>query len=433
MIYISAARTILVAAALAAFSNVCAKQPRRRRSAGDFSFAPQSNSSDFALGLSFEWTSTTNASTSQLIGLKRRDPPTKSRVSLQLKKNEMGNLWVAPVQIGTPRIRDPDPRTPHAPAHTTHTQTLDILFSTVSDISWVGSCPQFKNTYTPLDSSSARFIEKSFYLDEMDKNPTENLRAHTYSDVVNVAELETRLEFGVVSNARRLDPKAQDGIFSLSRFTDLPSEHPRQNFFESEFLEPKTKPSNIFAFNMPGNYAEIRFGRSNVQGIEYHFARKRSRFWEIGVPGSVIVGESIWSTHIINARIDSGTYLIYGPHDEITSVYKHVGIEPNLDPKGYYTFSCGHKFTADVHFTWKRNSFLTVSRNDFIYSRKDQICTGIFKGNPVAIQSKQWILGQSFIKGKLVELDGVQNRIGFREAIPLHVPKQTSMQGEDSE
>ncbi|KAK2461351.1 hypothetical protein APHAL10511_006636 [Amanita phalloides] len=416
MFYIFAARTILVAVALAAFSNVYGKQPRRR-SVGDLSFAPQNNSTNVVLGLSFDWTSTTSASTSQpqLIGLKRRD--TTSHATLQLKRNAEDNLWVGTIQIGTPYIRDPDPRIRNPRAHQSHPQQFDISFSTISPVSWVGSCNGFRNIYIPQESSTSEFIAKPFHVTDKDKDPLEPSRAHTYSDVADVAGIKTRIEFGVVSNARGLDVSASDGIFSLSRFVHLPSEH-RQHFLGSEFLAPDIMLPNSFAFNMPGNDAEIHFGRLNVPDIKYHRAKKLSHLWEMDVPGEVVVGPSTLPGYV-HACVNSGTSLIYGPHDAIALLYEYLGTRAMLDPEGYYTFPCGHKFGTDVKFTWGGSGDVwKVSRNDFVYSRRDQICRGIFQGHSVLFSSN-WILGQSFMKGKLIELNGVHNIIGFSEAIPL--------------
>lgn len=170
---------------------------------------------------------------------------------------------------------------------------------------------------------------------------------------------------------------------------------PVMSFFLTRFINV-----NGAASQEPGG--EFMMGGTNSQlytgDIDYvNIPTGRQSYWLIPLTGLTVNGASVLSGSV-NAAIDTGTTLVGGPTDAISSIFAQI---PNSqagtgDLDGYYLYPCSTSVTITMTFssrTW------TINPADFLLMRAStSMCVGAFFALNLSGSAPSWIVGDTFLK-----------------------------------
>ncbi|KAJ7042803.1 acid protease [Mycena alexandri] len=325
-------------------------------------------------------------------------------IQRQMKKRQAEVLidqgeteWTGAISIGTPA------------------QNFQIDFDTGSADLWVvssdctGSACSSHSKFSTSSSSTAREESGSFSIQYGDK-----------STVISVAGVEVKGQFfspvNTLSSSFAQDPA--DGILGLA-FPAI-SNLNQPPFFDAAHDQGAIE-ANQFGFFLAGSGSELYLGgvdASKFTGdIEYHGVDTSTGFWEI-TGGSVKVGSSlpllgIGSVKNIEAIIDSGTTIMYGPPSAVGEIYAQVPGAALFDAQnGYYLFPC--ESPPQIAFNWGGADWVISAENINLGTTTagSSDCVGALAAKDFGLGST-FVLGDSFMKNSYVVFDADRNAVGF--------------------
>ena len=95
----------------------------------------------------------------------------------------------------------------------------------------------------------------------------------------------------------------------------------------------------------------------------------------------------------IQSIIDSGTTLIYGPPDQVATLYKSIPGAKAFDDQGFYSFPCNH-VPNNVAFSWGGGKSWTISAANFNLGEETaNECIGAIVGQDLGLGDNVWLVG----------------------------------------
>ncbi|KAI8972259.1 protease [Trametes punicea] len=325
-------------------------------------------------------------------------PPEKRQAE---KLNDEGGdeYWSGPISIGTPA------------------QKFLIDFDTGSADLWVPSvnctssyCSK-KDKYKPTSSSSSARKSGKFSIEYGDGS---SVSGPVYTETVAVAGVTVKGQY--FSPVNTISPSfgsesGNDGILGLA-FPAI-SNLQKSPFFNTAKSQGAVK-NGVFGFKLAKSGSELYLGGTDTSlytgSIEYH-AVTGSGFWQISGASISIGSQTVVSG--FQTIIDSGTTIIYGPPNAVSTFYQNIpGAQVYDSQNGLYSFPC-NSTPSDVAFNWGGNNWTVSAANFNLGMVSSTQCIGAIAGQDLGLGSNTWLLGDSFLKNVYAAFSFDTNSVGF--------------------
>ncbi|KAI1325888.1 aspartic peptidase domain-containing protein [Xylariaceae sp. FL0255] len=291
-------------------------------------------------------------------------------------------------------------------------KAMYMLLDTGASTTWVmgsnctsTSCTEH-NTYGPSDSTT--YVDTG--MDYSVQYGTGSVEGTIVNDTVSLAGISVQLSFGVAnSTSDQFTEFPFDGILGLST---------NSNTWLAAVIQAKSLASNIFGVYLSrdkdgANDGEVIFGSTDTSkytGDITYTAVTADGNWEIAMDDITVGGTSAGITGR-SAYIDTGTSFIFGPPDDVKTLYGFIS-GANSSDGATYNVPCD--FDSEVAFTFSGQSF-NLSSSDFIANNADGTCTGNIYG--IAYVPNGWLLGDTFLKNVYSVFDADKQQIGFASKV----------------
>ncbi|XP_058859934.1 pepsin A-like [Acipenser ruthenus] len=322
--------------------------------------------------------------------------------SNELLINHFDSMYYGIITIGTPP------------------QSFKVLFDTGSSNLWLPSIncqsPACTNhaTFAPNASSTFQATNRVFYI----VYSSGSMHGTLGYDTVKVADIVVpKQEFGLSvsepGNAFYYAPF--DGIVGLAYpsiasgkatplFDNMMSQHLVSQDLFSFYLNriPSTGPQAVLTFGGidPSYY---------TGAIQWVPVTSQS-YWQVNVDSVKINGQVVACSSVCEAILDTGTSLMIGSSDAISSIMKMVGL--SLQSNGMYAASCDNlDKMPDVVFTINGLDFPMPS-----YAYTMPVSGGLCKSG-FGHTGDFWILGEVFMREYYSIFDRGNNRVGLAKAV----------------
>ncbi|XP_058860537.1 pepsin A-like [Acipenser ruthenus] len=299
-------------------------------------------------------------------------------------------------------------------------QSFKVLFDTGSSNLWLPSIncqsPACTNhaTFAPNASSTFQATNRVFYI----VYSSGSMHGTLGYDTVKVADIVVpKQEFGLSvsepGNAFYYAPF--DGIVGLAYpsiasgkatplFDNMMSQHLVSQDLFSFYLNriPSTGPQAVLTFGGidPSYY---------TGAIQWVPVTSQS-YWQVNVDSVKINGQVVACSSVCEAILDTGTSLMIGSSDAISSILKLVGL--SLQSNGMYAASCDNlDKMPDVVFTINGLDFPMPS-----YAYTMPVSGGLCKSG-FGHTGDFWILGEVFMREYYSIFDRGNNRVGLAKAV----------------
>ncbi|KAI0366743.1 protease [Pilatotrama ljubarskyi] len=328
------------------------------------------------------------------------DPPSQKRQAEKLTDEGGDEYWAGTISIGTPL------------------KNFLIDFDTGSADLWVPSvnctisaCSK-KAKYKPSSSTTGVRKDGTFSIQYADGS---QVTGPVYTDTVTVAGITAKNQYFSPVNtiSDRFGSEARDGLLGMA-FPAI-SNLRQSPFFNTAKTQGAVK-SGVFGFKLAKSGSELYLGGTNTKlytgAIEYHQVTG-SGFWQ--VPGASLLLGSTTVLSGFQTIIDSGTTIIYGPPNDVATLYKSIPGSQLYDQKnGFYSFPCS-SVPANVGFNWGGRTW-TISAANFNFGKASSTrCIGAIAGVDLGLGTNTWLLGDSFMKNVYSAFSFDSNSVGFAQ------------------
>ena len=180
------------------------------------------------------------------------------------------------------------------------------------------------------------------------------------------------------------------------------------------------KPKSFDTFE--DGFGELTLGASDPNRFTGHLNYvpvDNRTYWQIRMDGIKIGGhsESEVCSEGCEAVVDTGTWLISGPTDEIDRLNKQLGAQLNQF-LNVYLFPCGEVESLPTVSLSIGGKEYPLHHRDYVITFSNSVLTvcvsGFQYGSPV--KNPPWILGVMFMTVYYTEFDVGNNRVGFATA-----------------
>ncbi|KAF7327918.1 Acid protease [Mycena kentingensis (nom. inval.)] len=324
------------------------------------------------------------------------------RQSEALTDEEDDLEWAGTISIGTPA------------------QKFLIDFDTGSSDLWVpsSSCTsstcKSKSKYTSTKSSTTSKKSGTFSIQYGDGS---TVSGPVFTDTVSVAGVKATKQFfspvTTLSSSFADDPI--DGILGLA-FPAISNLGQNPFFFTANAAG--AVDANQFSFFLASSDSELLLGGTNPDlftgDIEFVSVDSSTGFWQAG-GGKVKVGSST-AVSSMQAIIDSGTTLAYGPPAAVKKVFAKVAGAKLFDSEnGFYSYPCDSP--PDVRFNWGGADYAISAENINLGQTEEgsNDCVASLAAQDLGLGSTTWLLGDAFMKNVYTVFDVDQEAVGFAE------------------
>lgn len=251
------------------------------------------------------------------------------------------------------------------------------------------------------------------------------------TDTVKLGTMSASLTFGLAQSVSdEFLSYPMDGILGLGRPETLASDATgvKAPSFLDALVSQKVISSKLFGLALwrsadgGNNDGEINFGSpdsSRYDGDLNNIAavKSTSGFWEIPIADAGVDGKKVGTTGR-TAIIDSGTSFILMPQDDAAKLHKAIPNSSQNDES--FTVPCDS--TNKVQIVFGTVTY-DISPKDYIGNPSGSGCASNIIGRQV-FGSKQWLLGDVFMKNVYTVFDYDQQRVGFgvkRASVSSHI------------
>ncbi|PIL36226.1 transporter [Ganoderma sinense ZZ0214-1] len=305
-------------------------------------------------------------------------PRHRKRQSENLSSEEGGTYWIGNISIGTPP------------------QPFRIDFDTGSSDLWVvgNNCSTLscfsKNTYNPSQSSTGASQLGNFSIQYADNT---TVSGPIFTDTVSVGGINaTNQYFSPVNTiSQSFATEHLDGILGLG----LPnaSQLNQTPWFYTARAQSAVS-EGLFAMKLTNTSSNLYLGGTNSSLYTGDFESHpiNSSFYWLIPNGTLVLNGSALATG--NTIIDSGTTLIYGPPDAVSSLYQNIPGASLYDlMTGMYSYPCNS--TPHIAFNWGGRNFnlSAASFNLGNVPKNKTACVGSILGADLGLGSNVWLLG----------------------------------------
>ncbi|KZO98860.1 acid protease [Calocera viscosa TUFC12733] len=202
-------------------------------------------------------------------------------------------------------------------------------------------------------------------------------------------------------------------VNALVSANKLPS--PEMAFFLTRYVDDPNAQSTE-----PGGYFTLGGTNSSLYtgNIEFHNIQQiqgQNAYWTLAMSSLKVNGASLNLGSESQAIIDTGTSLMGGPQDLVTSIFNSIpGSAPGTGQlEGLYTYPCSPTVTISVNFggqDWQ------ISSDDFqIGQTSASTCVGALMAISLGNGAPSWILGDTFLKNVYSVFDYSPAQVGFAQ------------------
>ncbi|CAI9167000.1 unnamed protein product [Rangifer tarandus platyrhynchus] len=303
-------------------------------------------------------------------------------------------------------------------------QEFQVVFDTGSSDLWVPSvdCPSFScsthNTFNPTQSSTFQDVRRTINL----SFSTGRMSGYLGSDIIQVTDLVAPWQaFGLSTNlsSDAVEYVPYDGILGLA-YPSLAIDGTSPVFDNLNNLRVISQP--VFAFYLSNQLdiaSMVMF--CGVDNSYFHGDLKwipvtEPRYWQIIMDRVSMNGKVIACYCCCQAIVDTGSSLLIGPSDVVSSIQRHINPNPIGDSKRL--ISCNRTMTLPpVIFTINGMNF-PLSRKYYIQKVSEDICFITFNGGTENMSpSETWVLGDIFLRAYFTVFDRGNNRIGLSPSV----------------
>ncbi|CAJ2511578.1 Uu.00g072030.m01.CDS01 [Anthostomella pinea] len=286
---------------------------------------------------------------------------------------------------------------------------LYMLLDTGASTTWVmgsgctsDACKKH-NSYGPNDSKTYVDTGKTYSVEY----GTGKVGGHVIEDTISVAGLAVTVSFGVANTTSdEFTEFPFDGILGLSM---------SPNTWLSAVKDANLIDANVFGISLSRhadgtNDGEIAVGAPNpdkYDGDISYASIVSGSTWTIPMDDIMVGGKSAGVTGR-HAYIDTGTSFVFGPPDDVKSMYNMIPGSSSSDGSTY-TVPCDSD--ASVALTFAGKSW-TISSKDLLSAPDGN---GHCAGNVYGMEyvAGAWLVGDVFLKNVYSVFDVDQGRIGF--------------------
>ncbi|KAE9981791.1 hypothetical protein EG328_011383 [Venturia inaequalis] len=314
-----------------------------------------------------------------------------------------------------------------------NSKTLYLLLDSAASNTWVMSsdCTTdacgIHTTFGQSDSPSLQVSSNTFSV----AYGTGSVEGVQGTDTVKLGTMSASLTFGLAQSVSdEFLSYPMDGILGLGRPETLASDATgvKAPSFLDALVSQKVISSKLFGLALwrsadgGNNDGEINFGSpdsSRYDGDLNNIAavKSTSGFWEIPIADAGVDGKKVGITGR-TAIIDSGTSFILMPQDDAAKLHKAIPNSSQNDES--FTVPCDS--TNKVQIVFGTVTY-DISPKDYIGNPSGSGCASNIIGRQV-FGSKQWLLGDVFMKNVYTVFDYDQQRVGFgvkRASVSNHV------------
>lgn len=240
------------------------------------------------------------------------------------------------------------------------------------------------------------------------------------TDTVHLGAISAPLTFGLAQSVSdEFLSYPMDGILGLGRpdtLTNDPTGIKAPSLLDA-LVSQKVITSKIFGIALwrsadgGSNDGVINFGSPDASrydgDLNYIAAIKNTNgFWEIAIADASVDGKKVGITDR-TAIIDSGTSFVLMPQDDAAKLHKAI---PGSSQNGEsFTVPCDS--TSKVQIIFGTVTY-DISPKDYVGSPSGSGCISNIVGRQV-FGSKQWLVGDVFMKNVYTVFDYDQSRVGF--------------------
>uniref|UniRef100_A0A4W2DU11 Peptidase A1 domain-containing protein n=1 Tax=Bos indicus x Bos taurus TaxID=30522 RepID=A0A4W2DU11_BOBOX len=287
-------------------------------------------------------------------------------------------------------------------------QQFQVIFDTNSSDLWVLPvyCPSSScstnSKFNPSQSSTFQDMRRTINL----SFGSGRMSGYLGSDIVWAFGLSTNL------SREAMEYGPYDGILGLA-YPSFPTDGTSPVFDNLNNRRVISQP--VFAFYLS---SMVMFG--GVDNSYFHRDLKwipviQPRYWQIMMNRVSMNGKIIACYHGCQAIVDTGSSLLIGPTDLVSSIQGHINPSPIRDSE--QMMSCNDATNLPpVIFTIHCTDF-PVSPKYYIQKISKSLCFSSFQGgteNMVPLET--WILGDIFLRAYFSVFDQSKNRIGLAPA-----------------
>ncbi|KAA8909821.1 hypothetical protein TRICI_004354 [Trichomonascus ciferrii] len=299
-------------------------------------------------------------------------------------------------------------------------QNFSLIVDTGSYYTWVygANCKsdacKNRHQYGQNNSSSTKNTTEKFSI----TYSTGVVKGNVVNDKAQFGGFDTRINFGVAQEAG--DTFASfpiDGLLGLSAKDESEKAPGVITTLKKQGLIDK----RVFGINLgrswdPKDEGGITFGgvdESKYSGdISYtKVESSNSLLWNLPLDGAYLYGKKIDFGEKRSCIVDTGTTLIVMPKDDAKKVHEKIdGMHTDGEN---YAVPCNTNVTFEFEFNGKK---WAMSSKDFIgpeLDENDGYCATNIQGLDIPNQSKQWILGDAFLKSVYSVFDMDNQKVGF--------------------
>lgn len=304
-------------------------------------------------------------------------------------------------------------------------QNFSLIVDTGSYYTWIygaectaDACTH-RQQYKLSNSTTVKNTTKDFSI----TYSSGGVKGKVVNDKALFSGFDTRINFGVANDAgSTFSSFPIDGLLGLSAKDQSDDAPGVITTLKKQGLIDK----RIFGVNLGRNWDSkdeggITFGdidKSKYTGdISYTKVDSSSSnsnlLWNLPLDGVYLDDDEVdFGSGKRSCIVDTGTTLIVMPKDDAEKIHDKIEGSKS-DDDGNYAVPCDSNMTIELKFNGKK---WPMSSKDFLgpeLDNDDGFCSTNIQGMDIPNQSKQWILGDAFLKGVYSVFDMDNQKVGF--------------------